>query len=65
MARSDLMEREISTLRRRAGMVVDENFVWQLTKHEAEQLRRLAGEVLRLRETEAQVRHIEGQEQEW
>ena len=65
MPRSDLTEAEIRTLQRRAGMVVDDDFVWQLTKREAEQLRRLAGEVVALRERESQVKHMEGQEQEW
>jgi hypothetical protein len=65
MARNDLTESEINHVKRRAQMVVDENFVWQLTKREADQVQRLAGEVLRLRDTEAQVRHFEGQEQEW
>lgn len=65
MPRSDLTQTEVSHLQRRAQMVVDENFVWQLTKREADQVHRLAGEVLRLRDTEAQVKHLEGQEQEW
>lgn len=46
-------------------MVIDDDFVWQLTKREADLVQRLGGEVNRLRETESQVRHMEGQEQEW
>jgi hypothetical protein len=65
MPRSDLTENEIRRLQRRAGMVIDDEFVWQLTKAEAGQLQRLAGEVLALRDREAQVKHLEGQEQEW
>jgi hypothetical protein len=65
MPRSDLTESEIRQLTRRAGMVVDDDFVWQLTKREAGQVRQLAGEVMVLRERESQVKHAEGQEQEW
>jgi hypothetical protein len=65
MPRSDLTEADIRHLQRRAGMVIDDEYVWQLTKREAGQLRQLAGEVVALREREAQVKHAEGQEQEW
>jgi hypothetical protein len=65
MPRSDLTESDIRALQGRAGRVVDDDFTWTLTKREADQVRRLAGEVVRLRESESQVKHMEGQEQEW
>lgn len=65
MPRNDLTETQIRTLQRRAGMVVEDSYVWQLTKREAEETRRALGELLELRARESHVKHMEGQEQEW
>lgn len=65
MARTDLTEADIRTLNRRARAVLDDSFAWTLTKREADQIQRLSGEVIRLRETESQMKQVEGQEQEW
>ncbi len=64
MARTDLQEAEIARLRRKAQRVFEERTEepWQVSKQEADQLLRLTGEVLELRNREAHVRQIQGLE---
>jgi hypothetical protein len=65
MPRNDLSETEVNTLSRRAGNVIDDNYAWTLTRAEASKIQRLAGEVLSLRETNAQISQMAQSEQEW
>lgn len=63
MARTDLREHEISRLQSKARRVLSETPVpWELTKLEADQLLRLTGEVLELRNREANTRQLHGLE---
>jgi hypothetical protein len=59
MARTDLQEHEISALQRKARRQLgDDPPGWQVSKSEADQLLRLTGEVLELRNREANTRAL-------
>ncbi len=63
MARTDLEEHQISKLQRKARRVLGEPpDPWEVSKLEADQVLRLTGEVLELRNREAHVRQIQGLE---
>jgi len=65
MARTDLMEIELSQLRTKAQRVVAEKEPWLVSKLDADRILRLTGEVLTLRSREAEVRHLHGLEGEY
>jgi uncharacterized protein HemX len=59
MPRTDLQEHEISALQRKARRQLgDDPPAWQVSKSEADQLLRLTGEVLELRNREANTRAL-------
>lgn len=58
MPRLDLREADISQIQRQAQAVASGKGDWSLTRADADKLLRLTGEVLELRNREAQVRQI-------
>jgi chromosome condensin MukBEF complex kleisin-like MukF subunit len=56
VSRTDLTEDQIRALTRRCKKVLDDSGVWSVTKPEADQILRLTGEVLELRNREAATR---------
>jgi chromosome condensin MukBEF complex kleisin-like MukF subunit len=65
MARTDLVEREITQLRTKAQRVASDQEPWSVSKLDADRILRLTGEVLALRNREAEVRHLQGLEGEY
>jgi hypothetical protein len=65
MARTDLLEHEISQLKRKAQRVIDPGEPWSVSKLDAERLLRLTGEVNELRNREAASRHLHDLEGEY
>jgi hypothetical protein len=63
--RTDLLEREITQLKVKAQRVVDDKEPWNVSKLDADRILRLTGEVLELRNREAEVRHLHGLEGEY
>lgn len=62
MSRTDLTEEEIRYLKRKAQRVIDPGDGWVVGKLEADQLLRLTGEVIELRNREANTRQLHGLE---
>jgi hypothetical protein len=63
VARTDLLEREIEQLQRKARAVVREpSTPWEISKIDADRILRLTGELIEIRNREAHVRHIQGLE---
>lgn len=65
MPRIDLTETQVNQLKRRAGNVLDDGYTWTLTKGEAQMVLQVCGELLSLRETNAQINQMAQSEQEW
>jgi hypothetical protein len=65
MARTDLLEHEISQLARKARRVIDPGEPWSVSKFDAERLLRLTGEVIELRNREAHSRQMHDLEGEY
>jgi hypothetical protein len=65
MARTDLLEHEISQLKRKAQRVIDAGDVWSVSKLDAERLLRLTGEIIELRNREAHSRQLHDLEGEY
>jgi chromosome condensin MukBEF complex kleisin-like MukF subunit len=65
MARTDLLDLELTQLRIKAQRVVGEKEPWLVSKLDADRILRLTGEVLALRSREAEVRHVHGLEGEY
>lgn len=65
MSRTDLVEREITQLRVKAQRVVADQEQWAVSKLDADRILRLTGEVLALRNREAEVRHLHDLEGEY
>jgi chromosome condensin MukBEF complex kleisin-like MukF subunit len=63
LARTDLQEHEISQLQRKARRVLEDRAEpWEVSKLDADRVLRLTGEVLELRNREAQTRQLHGLE---
>lgn len=62
MARTDLTEGEIRVLERYARRLKDTGTPWEVTQLQADQVLRLTGEVMELRNREANVRQAHGLE---
>lgn len=59
MSRTDLTEVEISQMKRRAqGVLKDVGTPWEVSKPQADQILRLTGELLELRNRESNVRQL-------
>ena len=65
MARTDLLEVEISQLAAKARRVISSGEPWAVSKIDAERVTRLTGEVLELRNREAHARQMHGLEDEY
>jgi hypothetical protein len=65
MARTDLIEREITQLKVKASRVIDDKEAWSVSKIDADRILRLTGEIIELRNREAEVRHLHGLEGEY
>lgn len=65
MARTDLLEHEISQLTRKARRVIDPGEPWSVSKLDADRLLRLTGEVIELRNREAHSRQMHDLEGEY
>lgn len=65
MARTDLLEREIAQLKVKATRVIDDKEAWSVSKIDADRILRLTGEIIELRNREAEVRHLHGLEGEY
>lgn len=66
MARTDLLEREVAQLQRKAqGVLREPPEPWEVSKLDAARIVNLTGEVLRLRNEQANARHLNDLENEW
>lgn len=65
MSRTDLLERELTQLRTKAQRVIADQEPWAVSKLDADRILRLTGEVLALRNREAEVRQLHGLEGEY